>query len=162
MIFLSYLKLNLNKLIDTVKTNIFLFTVSLIRSFICLCLTLNSIRYERTTIQGVTNVLINVSNEMKKMPDNTLIFILMIFNNTMSFLINDSTEICYDEVKLIIHDYIEISYNEYLNNNQSNIYSSPFINNMQLEPISCILTRLYCDYLHNIKSKQKDMEKRQD
>lgn len=99
---------------------------------------------------SISDFILRVSDLTKKTPPDFQIFTQTLFHYGVMYINNDSA-VGYDDFKIIIRDYIEISYNRHTQASGSPVYDSEFTKITQIRPLSCILSRLLCDYLCNIK-----------
>jgi len=99
--------------------------------------------------QSVSEFIIKAAGLTKKTPKDFQIFIQTMFHHSIMY-INNEGAVGYDDFKIIIiRDYIEISFDRHTQTGGNPV--NEFAKITQIRPVSCILSRLLCDYLYSIK-----------
>lgn len=84
-------------------------------------------------------------------PVNFQLFTITLLHHSILFL-NNTENIGYDDFKVIIHDFIQVSFEQESDLLQQSQFTIP----AQINIIACILSRLLCDYLSHVKVKMMD------
>lgn len=101
--------------------------------------------------KSLSDFIIKVSELTKKTPGDFQIFIQTLFYYSIMYINNDP-DIGYDDFKVIIRDYIEISFARHTQLINGKVNTLEFTTTTQIRLLSCIMSRLLCDYLSNIKA----------
>lgn len=94
------------------------------------------------------DILIRCSDLTKKTPPEFQMFAITLLHYSIMFL-NGTETVVYDQFKLIIHDFIQISFERYAKENNINIFIP------QIDIISCIMARIFYEYLLYLKRKKE-------
>lgn len=95
----------------------------------------------------VADVLLNFTEISKQTPEKFQLFASTILYHSLCFIANENGN-GYEQFKIIIHDYIEMTYDK---------KTDKFID-AQINIISCILARLLHDYLLYIKYSKNQID----
>lgn len=95
------------------------------------------------------DILIRCSNLTKTTPPEFQMFAITLLHYSIMFL-NGIETVVYDQFKLIVHDFVQISFERYANENNINIFIP------QIDIVSCIMSRIFYEYLLYLKRKKEN------
>lgn len=101
--------------------------------------------------RGFEDILIRCSTLTKTAPPEFQIFAVTLLHYSLMFL-NNVEAVTYDQFKLIIHDFLQISFERYNTTDTECIIIAS-----QMNIISCILARVFYEYLVHVKCKKEQI-----